>query len=193
MAPSPPDVVSIVADIDARLAELEPLIEEHAKLTAARAELTGDGPALARPAGRPAARSARARRPAAGRWAPRGANRAAILAYVAEHSGATVAQIADATGIAKPTLHSTVSQLKRRGDLIAAGRGVKTPQVDAPARARARARRARSKRRAARRAAARRRAARRPAATPIAQDRTDSAAPAGSTDGTAVPSPDRAA
>lgn len=181
MAPSPPDVASIVADIDARLAELAPLIEEHAKLTAARVELTRDGIAPARPARRTAAGSARAAR----RRAPRGANRGAILAYVAENPGATIAQIAEATGIAKPTLYTTVSGLKKRGELIASGRGVKAPQADAPTRSRAR--RARSRRRASRRAAAGARAARRPAAPP-APDASDAAAPTGTTDAHGTPS-----
>lgn len=189
MAPRQPDVASIVADIDARLAELAPLIEEHAKLAAARAELTGNGAAPARPARRTADRTARATRPAAGRRAPRGANRAAILAYVAENPSATVAQISDATGIAKPTLHATVYGLKRTGDLVSSGRGVKTPQVDAPARARARAR---SRGRAARRAAAKRRAASRSPTTPAAPDASDARAPAGATDRDAAPSPDDA-
>lgn len=191
MAPAALDVRGIIAGIDARLAELAPLIEEHAQLTAARAVLLGDGAASAR-AARTAPRSARATRPAAGRRAPRGANRAAILAYVAAHPGATVAQIADATGIAKPTLHTTVSGLKKRGDLIAAGRGVKTPGADAPTRAKTGARSARPRRLAARRAT-RRRAARRPAAARSASEASDAATPADTSNAGGVPSSDAAA
>lgn len=181
MAPAALDVQGLIAGIDARLAELEPFIEEHAQLTAARAVLTGDGTAPARPAGRAATRSGRPARRAVGRRAPRGANRAAILAHVAEHPGATVAQISDATGIPRPTLYTTVSGLKKKGELIATGRGVKVPQAGTPARPRG-ARRARSRGRATRRAPARSRAARGPAATLRAPEISDAAARAGTTD-----------
>jgi IclR-like helix-turn-helix domain-containing protein len=157
MAPAP-DVNSIIADIDALLAELAPRIAEHARLTAARAELTGNGTASARPTrGRPARAARAARRTARGR-APRGANRAAILEYVDKNPGATVAQISDATGIARPTLHTTVYALKRRGELVAHGRGVQKSTAGRSTRPRPNARR-----RAARRAGSRRGAARRSA------------------------------
>lgn len=153
-------VASIIDGIDARLAELAPLIDEYNQLQAARAVLT-DADLGAAPASGGRARGARASRSArpaaAGRRAPRGANRAAILAFVGANPGATVAQISDATGIAKPTLHSTVYGLKRRGELQASGDGVELAADARSTSARRAPRRAASGRGRGRRAATRRR------------------------------------
>jgi len=128
-------------EIEARLAELRPLIAEIEQLEAAKAALLagGDAPAAAparrRAAARPA-RRARARRAAAkagpakeakgdGERAPRGANREAILKVVEERPGVSVAEIASVTKIAKPTVATTVSKLKREGVLADEAGGVK--------------------------------------------------------------------
>lgn len=141
-------VQSIVDEIDAKLAELRPVVEEYNTLEAARAVLTERG-AISAPARLASPRAARPVRPAraVARRAPRGANRAAILSFVASNPGATVAQIADATGIARPTTHSTVYTLRRKGELAADGNGVRVPSRATPTA------------RAARRVAARRAAA----------------------------------
>jgi hypothetical protein len=122
MSPS----LKIIREIDARLAELRPLFREYEQLEEARRVLTQDeersAPATPRRSASPRAN----RRPAAaGRRAPRGANRTAILAYVERTPGARVAEIAEATGIPKPTVHSTVYGLKRNGVLIPEGDGVR--------------------------------------------------------------------
>jgi len=130
-------------DIHARLAELRPLVAEAAQLEAAKRALLDKHAASAPPA-RPtappprstAARAPRARAEAAdngaersaaesGGRAPRGANQEAILALVEERPGVSVAEIASVTKIAKPTVASTVSKLKREGVLADEAGGVK--------------------------------------------------------------------
>jgi hypothetical protein len=57
--------------------------------------------------------------------APRGTNQTAILAIVEERPGVSVAEIASVTKIAKPTVATTVSKLKREGLLAEEAGGVK--------------------------------------------------------------------
>lgn len=145
-------------EIEARLAELRPLVEEIEQLEAAKAALLAraelptaparrraparNGVAPAAPAPAPsaapavaaaparrrrAARAAPARRAEAtdGDRAPRGANRDAIMQLVEERPGVSVAEIASVTKIAKPTVATTVSKLKREGVLADEAGGVK--------------------------------------------------------------------
>ncbi|MDO8213752.1 winged helix-turn-helix domain-containing protein [Conexibacter sp. CPCC 206217] len=145
-------------EIEARLAELRPLVEEIEQLEAAKAALLAraelpaaplrrraaarNGAAPAAPSSSPspapaaaaaparrrrAARAAPARRAEAadGDRAPRGANRDAILQLVEERPGVSVAEIASVTKIAKPTVATTVSKLKREGVLADEAGGVK--------------------------------------------------------------------
>jgi len=116
-------VAQIQRDIEKRLKELRPLIEEKEQLEAVLAALNGEqvpnGGATAGARSR-ARSSAPARAPYAGgksRRAPRGANREAILKVVGEHPGISAAEVAEITNIAKPTVHTTISQLKRKGIL----------------------------------------------------------------------------
>lgn len=123
-------VGQIQRDIEKRLAELRPLIEEKEQLEAVLAALTNGSPAAAPAAPRVRAtttpRSAGGRAPYAagkGRRAPRGANREAILTVVRERPGVSAAEVAEITKIAKPTVHTTISQLKRKGILEPEGSG----------------------------------------------------------------------
>jgi len=142
-------------DIDARIHELRPLVDEAERLEAAKVALLAEAAAIGR--GRAARangtshvssrfreelRSGAASTPltsatrtasrngthddddANGR-APRGANQTAILAVVEERPGVSVAEIASVTKIAKPTVASTVSKLKRDGVLADEAGGVK--------------------------------------------------------------------
>lgn len=122
-------VGQIQRDIEKRLQELRPLIEEKERLEAVLAALTNGHAAAAPSAGRARpSGSAAPRAPYAGgkrRRAPRGANREAILKLVGERPGISATEVADATGIAKPTVHTTISQLKRKGILEPEGSGVK--------------------------------------------------------------------
>lgn len=128
MAPPADSIKEIVKQLDAKLAALRPLVEEYEKLQAARAVLVGDGtpaPAMRPPRG--ATSSSRASRGAPRSRAPRGANRTAILGYVSRHPGARAIEIAEATGIARATMQTTLYQLKRKGDLVPDGDGVSLP------------------------------------------------------------------
>ena len=123
-------VGQIQRDIEKRLQELRPLIEEKERLEAVLAALTNGSAAAATTttAPRPRATTPRsaARAPYAagkGRRAPRGANREAILSVVRERPGVSAAEVAEITRIAKPTVHTTISQLKRKGILEPEGSG----------------------------------------------------------------------
>lgn len=124
-------VGQIQRDIEKRLQELRPLIAEKERLEAVLVALTnGSTGAAASPAAAPRARAtttrSAGRAPYAGgksRRAPRGANREAILSVVRERPGVSAAEVASITRIAKPTVHTTISQLKRKGILEAEGSG----------------------------------------------------------------------
>jgi predicted HTH transcriptional regulator len=121
-------VGQIQRDIEKRLQELRPLIEEKEQLEAVLAALTnGSTTAVAAPRARATTtRSSAGRAPYAagkGRRAPRGANREAILTVVRERPGVSAAEVAEITKIAKPTVHTTISQLKRKGILEPEGSG----------------------------------------------------------------------
>jgi hypothetical protein len=139
-------------DIEARLSELRPAMAEVERLEAARdallAEAEAERQAAARATARSTTRNGRSNgaRPAAPRAAAsvaarstaaapapaaaaergsRGPNQTAILAVVEERPGVSVAEIASVTKIAKPTVATTVSKLKREGVLAAEAGGVK--------------------------------------------------------------------
>lgn len=121
-------VAQIQRDIEKRLKELRPLIEEKDQLEAVLAALNGEsvpnGSAASVSRARTRAAASPARAPYAGgksRRAPRGANREAILKIVGERPGISAAEVAEITNIAKPTVHTTISQLKRKGILEAEG------------------------------------------------------------------------
>jgi hypothetical protein len=146
----------MIAQVDARLDVLRPFVREFEQLGIAREALAGavlDSPAPAR------SRRERPSAPRRARRAPRGANREAIVKVAGSRPGVTVAEIADQTGIGKPTVHSTVYALKRRGVLEAQGDGVRLagaraqPAGAAPARSGA-ARRSKNARGTRRRRAA---------------------------------------
>ncbi len=123
-------VGQIQRDIEKRLSELRPLIEEKEQLEAVLVALKNGSAAVAAPAAPRAARAtttrSSGRAPYAagkGRRAPRGANREAILSVVRERPGVSAAEVASITRIAKPTVHTTISQLKRKGILEPEGSG----------------------------------------------------------------------
>lgn len=131
-------VGQIQRDIEQRLKELAPLIEEKDQLEAVLSALTGErnGVAAAAPAAsraRTNGNGAATRAPYAGgrrRRAPRGANREAILKIVERQPGVSASEVAEQTGIAKPTVHTTISQLKRKGILEPEGaNGVRLAEV----------------------------------------------------------------
>ena len=142
-------------EIEARLAELRPIVAEAERLAAAKDALLAEAAAVVDAAPRrPRAalpsngfraelRNGAASTPVGatangsgnGRTrtsegddddrAPRGANQTAILTIVEERPGVSVAEIASVTKIAKPTVATTVSKLKREGLLADEAGGVK--------------------------------------------------------------------
>lgn len=129
-------VGQIQRDIEQRLKELRPLIEEKEQLEAVLAALSGDykasgpSPAAARPRARAASPGRAPYAAGKSRRAPRGANREAILKVVGERPGISAAEVAEITNIAKPTVHTTISQLKRKGILEPEGpNGVRLAQA----------------------------------------------------------------
>jgi hypothetical protein len=118
---SVPDLVDrICEEINSRLAELRPLVEEHGRLAAA-IEALGDvktdasvaGPASLPPQTKPRrTSSARARK-----RAPGGANREAVLRAARERPGATGAELAAVSGVERNTLNALLARLVKSGEL----------------------------------------------------------------------------
>jgi hypothetical protein len=63
--------------------------------------------------------------------APQGANKQRILTVIAAHPGIAAPQIAKLTGLKRPVVASTISRLKRTGELCAHGSGVCLPDDSA--------------------------------------------------------------
>jgi CRP-like cAMP-binding protein len=108
----------ILAEIRERKQAAQAAYEETQQLERALAALDAGAPGGAGQRRSKGSRSGRRRtaRPAGGR-ARRGANRAAIIATVGERPGSTAREIADATGIARTTVASTVTRLAADGVL----------------------------------------------------------------------------
>lgn len=119
-------------EIDARLKELKPLIEEYARLEAAAAALSGVSPSSASaspPKRRPRA-AAKSKRTsvAAGtggrRGRPKGSKRAdEALALVRAQPGITIAEIAERMGIKQNYLYRVLPSLASEGHVKKDGRG----------------------------------------------------------------------
>src|SRR4051794_3694098 len=126
----------ILAEIRDRLDASREAYEESQRLEAALTALRSGRPSEP---SRPRATSRRASGPPArsSARAPRGENLRRIRALVAERPGATAAEIASATGIARPTVASTLGKLAREGELekatLASGAVGYRPAASAPA------------------------------------------------------------
>ena len=106
----------ILAEIRDRLDASRAAYEESQRLEAAlRALGSGRAPEPSRPRAT-SRRASRSREPSPAR-APHGENLRRIRAFVAERPGATAGEIAAATGIARPTVASTLGKLARAGEL----------------------------------------------------------------------------
>ena len=111
-------------EIDARLKELKPLVDEYSRLDAARRALSGVE-------GRPAAATAptRRRRSSASsngrRGRPRGSGTRAAqaLSLVGERPGITIPELADAMGIKQNYLYRVMPGLAEEGKVTKSGRG----------------------------------------------------------------------
>jgi hypothetical protein len=102
-------------EIDARMRELRPLVDEYNRLEQAAAALAGVGGTAARPA----------RRRARGRGRPRGSGTRAkeALDLVRTRPGITIAEMADAMGIKANYLYRVMPTLEAEGQVVKRDRG----------------------------------------------------------------------
>ena len=118
-------------EIDARLKELKPLLEEYERLEAAAAALAGVSPSASASPPRPrqpAAAKAKRKSVAAGsggrRGRPKGSKRAdEALALVTAQPGITIAEIAERMGIKQNYLYRVLPSLASEGHVKKDGRG----------------------------------------------------------------------
>jgi hypothetical protein len=119
-------VDDIRQQIEARLAELRPLVQEAASLEAALGALasaddqSSGTPSRRRTRKRPTAPRARGAR-------PRGQSREQIIEYVRAHPGSTAADVATALGRKRNSVSTQLTQLANAGALAKADRGYATP------------------------------------------------------------------
>jgi hypothetical protein len=111
-----------VKEIDARLKELKPLVDEYNRLEAARRALSGVETRST------AATTTRRRRSASSngrRGRPRGSGTRAAqaLALVGEKPGITIPELADAMGIKQNYLYRVMPGLAEEGKVTKSGRG----------------------------------------------------------------------
>jgi len=150
---NPVVVEQIRSTVEARLRELEPVLTEleqlqgllavlddpggyrgpvgdpatvHGPLAALIDRAQGAAPADVTPLQRPQRLGSKRGRD--GR-APQGANKQRILAVIAAHPGIAAPQIAESTGLKRPIVASTISRLKRTGELCAYEKGVRVPAM----------------------------------------------------------------
>uniref|UniRef100_UPI0035C936E8 MarR family transcriptional regulator n=1 Tax=Patulibacter defluvii TaxID=3095358 RepID=UPI0035C936E8 len=97
--------------IEGRLAELQPYLAEAEQLRSILTAIDNPEPAAS----------------GTGQRTRQGANKQAILAVIAKHPGITAAEIARMTGMKRTVVASTVSRLKRIGELEPQERGVRLP------------------------------------------------------------------
>jgi hypothetical protein len=108
-------------EIDARLKELKPLVDEYGRLDAARRALSGvDKPAAATTTRRRRSASSNGRR---GRPRGSGTRAAQALQLVGEKPGITIPELADAMGIKQNYLYRVMPGLAEDGKVTKSGRG----------------------------------------------------------------------
>jgi hypothetical protein len=116
-------------EIQARLNELKPLVEEYERLEAAERALSGVGTSTAAPA-RATAPTTRRRRRSSGssngrRGRPRGSGTrsAQALELVKARPGITIPELAEAMGIKQNYLYRVMPSLADEGKVTKSGRG----------------------------------------------------------------------
>jgi CRP-like cAMP-binding protein len=116
-------VDDIRKQIDARLAELRPLVQEAANLAAALSALAGaDGQSSGT-----ASRRRTRKRPTIPRARPRGQSREQIIEYVRAHPGSTAGDVATALGRKRNSVSTQLTELAKAGALAKADRGYVAP------------------------------------------------------------------
>ena len=111
-------------EIDARLGELRPLVDEFQRLEKAAAALAGVGATATRAPSRPAARR-RGKRTGAPRGRPKGSGKRAIQAQelVNTRPGITIPELAEAMGIQSNYLYRVMPLLQGEGKIRKKGKG----------------------------------------------------------------------
>jgi hypothetical protein len=140
-----PAVDQIRSQVEERIRELGPVIEELEQLQGILALLeregvaqegaTGDTEALSALLTRvgiqgpqqPIRRSRRGTKPGRDGRAPQGANKQRILEAVMQDPGVTATEIAERTGVKRTVVSATINRLKRNGELEPLGQGVRVP------------------------------------------------------------------
>jgi hypothetical protein len=109
-----------VKEIEARLKELRPLVDEYNRLEAALGAFTGTTTTKAAPTRRRRSASSNGRR---GRPRGSGTRAAQALALVGERPGITIPELADAMGIKQNYLYRVMPGLAEEGKVTKSGRG----------------------------------------------------------------------
>ena len=111
-------------EIQARLKEIKPLVDEYRRLEAAEQALAGVG---SKPGRQAAAPSARRTRGASGgrRGRPKGTGTRAVqaLELVRSRPGITIPELAEAMGIKQNYLYRVMPTLAEEGQVVKSGRG----------------------------------------------------------------------
>ena len=112
-------------EIQARLKELRPLVEEYHRLEAAEQALSGVGgaPAAAAPVTRRRRSSSASSNGRRGRPRGSGTRAAQALQLVGERPGITIPELADAMGIKQNYLYRVMPGLAEEGKVTKSGRG----------------------------------------------------------------------
>ena len=109
-----------VKEIEARLKELRPLVDEYNRLEAALGAFTGTTTTKAAPTRRRRSASSNGRR---GRPRGSGTRAAQALQLVGEKPGITIPELADAMGIKQNYLYRVMPGLAEEGKVTKSGRG----------------------------------------------------------------------
>jgi hypothetical protein len=118
-----PDLIDTIRkQIDARLNELRPIVQEAAGLEAALTALAGT------PSMEPASTSKRRARQRSGvsgarRGRPRGQSREKLVEHLRAHPGSTASEVANALGLKRNSVSTQLSQLARSGAITKSARG----------------------------------------------------------------------
>jgi hypothetical protein len=141
--PQIPDVSAIAQQVKARIKHIEEQLQQHQKLTDELQRLRGalarlEGAARPRvrtgqrnrtPAANPAGgATTRTKSASASARAPRGQNKAKVLAALKDGGPMTASEIAKATGIGTGTVSTTLTKMAKSGELAKAERGYELPR-----------------------------------------------------------------
>jgi hypothetical protein len=115
-------------EIQARLKELKPLVDEYVRLEAAERALAGVESKPAAPAARAARSSSTSRNSRRGR--PKGSGTRALqaLELVRARPGITIPELAEAMGIKQNYLYRVMPTLAGEGQVVKSGRGWHPPK-----------------------------------------------------------------